>query len=66
MASWLHFAYQNHHIEPGVMLGLRTQNDVIPLGERLFMQASDYKAIKEGYTPVKVVNFAGKEEGSGE
>lgn len=48
------------------MLGLRTQNDVIPLGERLFMQASDYKAIKEGYTPVKVVNFAGKEEGSGE
>lgn len=62
MAQWLHFAYQNHNKEPGVLLGLRTINDPVTLGERTFMMASDLLAIEDGFVPVKVSNFAGKDE----
>ena len=62
MAQWLHFAYQNHNKEPGVLLGLRTGNEPVTPGERAFMMASDLLAIEDGFVPVKVSNFAGKEE----
>lgn len=62
MAQWLHFAYQNHNKEPGVLLGLRTANELVTPGERDFMMASDLLAIEDGFVPVKVSNFAGKDE----
>lgn len=62
MAQWLHFAYQNHNKEPGVLLGLRTAKELVTPGERDFMMASDLLAIEDGFVPVKVSNFAGKEE----
>ena len=62
MAQWLHFAYQNPNKEPGVLLGLRTVSDPVTPGERAFMMASDLIAIEDGFVPVKVSNFAGKEE----
>ena len=62
VAQWLHFAYQNHNKEPGVLLGLRTVSDPVTPGERAFMMASDLIAIEDGFVPVKVSNFAGKEE----
>lgn len=57
----IHIAYQNHHIQPGIYMGLRTVNDPIPAGERAFMIASDLKAAEDGDVPVKVKNFGGKE-----
>lgn len=47
-------------------MGLRTANDSIPEGERVFMMASDMKAMEEGDILVKVRNLGGKEENSGE
>lgn len=61
----MHIAYQNHGIEPGIYMGVRTRNDLIPEGERVFMMASDIKALEDGYTPVKVQNFSGKEKNDG-
>ena len=60
MAQWLHYAYQNHNIPPGILMGIRTVNEPIPEGERVFMMASDKEALEEGYTPLKVIHFAGK------
>lgn len=57
----IHIAYQNHHIQPGIYMGLRTVNEPIPVGERAFMIASDIKAAEDGDVPVKVKNFGGKE-----
>ena len=61
----LHFAYQNHHIQPGVYMGFRAVNDPIPYGERVFMMASDQKAIEDGDTPIKIRHFSerSKEDG---
>lgn len=61
MGYWLHFVYQNHHIPPGIALGLRTANELIPNGERAFMQASDYKAASDGYIGLKACNFSGND-----
>lgn len=44
-------------------MGLRSHNDGIPKGERVFIMASIKKAWMEGDTPVKVNNFAKKKEG---
>lgn len=63
LAARLHFALHNLHIEPGVLMGLRSRNDDIPKGERVFIMASIKKAWMEGDTPVKVNNFAKKKEG---
>ena len=38
-------------------MGLRTQNDPIPEGERAFIMASNIKALEEGYLPVKENSF---------
>ena len=43
-------------------MGLRTATDPIPEGERIFMMASDIKALEDGDVPVKVRNFGKKEE----
>ena len=40
-------------------MGFRTQNDPIPEGERVFMMASDIKAIEDGDIPIRVKNFSG-------
>lgn len=42
-------------------MGLRTVGDPVTPGERSFMMASDMTAIKDGFVPVKVSNFAGKD-----
>ncbi len=46
-------------------MGLRTINDPVPEGERVFMQASDAKAYEEGDVPVRVKNFSkgGEDDG---
>ncbi|MEY8366060.1 hypothetical protein AALA22_10530 [Anaerovoracaceae bacterium 41-7] len=62
MAQWLHFAYQNHNKEPGILMGLRTCQEPVLPGERTFMMASDLLAIEEGFVPVKVSSFGKKEE----
>ncbi|MDO4280788.1 MAG: hypothetical protein Q4C56_04075 [Peptococcaceae bacterium] len=62
LAYFLHFAFQNLGLEPGVLMGLRTRNEKIPDGERAFMLASIRKALLEADTPVKVRNF-GKQKG---
>ena len=46
---------------PGIYMGLRTIHDPIPEGERVFMMASDKKALMSGEVPVKVSNFMKKE-----
>ena len=62
----LHFAFLNLHIEPGVFMGLRTRNDLIPDGERAFMLASIKKALQEGDIPLKMRNFSdGKKKKEG-
>ena len=60
LAYFLHTIFQNQHMAPGVVMGLRTENDKIPDGERAFMLASTRKALTEGDTPVKIRNFASK------
>lgn len=40
-------------------MGLRTQHDRIPEGERSFILASIKKAIVDGDTPITVRNFGG-------
>lgn len=44
-------------------MGLRTQNDLIPDGERTFIFASIQKAVEEGDVPVKVRNLGAKKAG---
>ena len=61
----LHVALQNLHIEPGILMGLRTRNDPIPPGERAFILASIKKAITEGDLPVKIRNFSSKKDKGG-
>lgn len=46
-------------------MGLRTRNDPVPEGERVFMLASTKKAIMEGDTPVKVRNFSSDKKDKG-
>lgn len=65
LAFAIHTAFQNQHIEPGVLMGLRTPNDPIPEGEQAFILASTLKALREGDTPVKVRNFASKDKKGG-
>ena len=60
LAYRLHVIFQNQHIEPGVFMGLRTREDPIPYGERVFMLASTRKALMEGDVPVKIRNFTSK------
>ena len=59
-------AFQNQHIEPGVLMGLRGRNEPIKAGERAFILASIKKAILEGDTPVKVRNFSNNKKVGGE
>lgn len=54
----LHVAFQNQGLEPGVLMGIRARNDIIPEGERAFILASTKKAIMEGDVPVKLRNFS--------
>ena len=46
-------------------MGLRTQNDKIPDGERAFILASVIKSLEEGDTPVKIRNFVDPKKKSG-
>ena len=57
LAQYLHIMFQYQHIPPGIVMGLRTANDLIPPGERDFMIASTQKAMEEGMVPVTVRNF---------
>lgn len=59
----LHTIFQNQGIEPGVIMGLRTRNELVSEGERAFIFASTRKAIEEGGTPVKVQNFTKPKKG---
>lgn len=63
LAYCLHVAFQNQHIEPGVLMGLRTHYEPVTEGERAFMLASTRKALLEGDTPVKVRNFSNNKKG---
>lgn len=65
MGFYLHFALQNLHIEPGVLMGFRTRNDPITAGERAFIIASCKKAIMDGDTPVKIKHFSKKQDQGG-
>lgn len=65
LAYFLHFALQNLHIQPGVLMGFRTVNDPVPEGERTFMFASIKKAIQDGDTPVKIKHFSKNQEQGG-
>lgn len=60
LAYLLYVAFIDQKIAPGVYMGLRTQNDIIPEGERAFMNACLKKALEEGDTAVKVRNFSNK------
>lgn len=60
MAYKLHVAYQNQGTEPGILMGLRTHNDVMPEGERAFIFASTSKALEDGDLPVKIRNLVKK------
>ena len=63
LAHCLHILLQNHGLMPGIVMGLRTQNDPVTPGERAFVMASTKKAWNEGFMPVKIANFAKKKEG---
>lgn len=65
LAYLLHVAFQNQHIEPGILMGLRTRNDPVTPGERAFMLASTKKALMDGDTPVKVRNFTSNKKDKG-
>ena len=65
LAHCLHLLLQNQGILPGIAFGIRTVNDPVTPGERAFIIASTKKAWQEGYTPVKVVNFASKNQTEG-
>lgn len=45
---------------PGVLMGIRTQNEKVTPGERAFIMASTILAIEEGDTPVKIRHFSNK------
>jgi len=57
-----HIAYQYHHIQPAVFMGLRTQNELITEGERAFMIASDELAFENNDRPLRVHDFVGQKE----
>lgn len=65
LAYFLHVAFQNQHIEPGILMGIRTRKDPVTPGERAFMLASTKKAIMEGDTPVKIRNFGSSKKKGG-
>lgn len=58
LAFWLHTIFQNQHILPGIILGLRAPSDMILPGERTFALASTKKSLEEGDIPVKIRNFS--------
>lgn len=58
LGYFLHTIFQNQHIMPGIIMGTRTQNDPVTIGERAFMLASTRKALIEGDTPVKIQHFS--------
>lgn len=60
----LHVAYQNQHIEPGVLMGYRTRNELIPEGERAFIMGSNLYALEKRETPVTANFFMSNKEGS--
>ena len=47
-------------------MGLRTIHDPVPEGERIFMMASDQKAMEDGDVPVTVRNFSGRSDKDGQ
>ena len=53
---------QNQGILPGIIIGTRTQNEPVTVGERAFIIASTKKALEDGYIPVKVQNFVSKKK----
>lgn len=63
MGYLLHIAFQNQGIQPGILMGFRTHNDPVPLGEQTFMLASTRKAIEDGFLPLKMQNFSKKKGG---
>lgn len=52
--------FQNTGLEPGILMGFRTHNDLIPDGERAFILASTRVALEDGDTPVKIRNLVKK------
>ena len=43
-------------------MGLRTRNDLVPKGERMFMLVSTMIALEEGDVPVKIKDFSPKDK----
>lgn len=62
MGYKLHVCFQNQGIMPGIVLGLRTQNDPALPGETTFVLASTSVALDEWDTPVKVRNVIPKKD----
>ncbi len=56
----VHVTFQNTGLEPGILMGLRTHNDLMPQGERDFILASTRMALEDGDTPVKIRNLVKK------
>ncbi len=50
---------------PGVFTGVRTQNEPIPEGERVFMMASDRLAMETGDIPIRLRHFPNNEKKGG-
>lgn len=62
MAWRAHIAYQYHHIQPAVFMGLRTANELVTEGERAFMIASDEIAAETYDRALRLRDFVRKEE----
>ena len=60
IAYLLYVAFINHDVQPGIYMGLRTQNDIIPEGERVYMNACIKKSLMDGDSAVKIRNFSKK------
>ena len=65
LAFILYTAFINHGIQPGIYMGVRTHNDIIPSGERSFMNACIKKSLMDGDTPVKIRAFGSKKDKEG-
>lgn len=44
-------------------MGLRTSHESVSKGERAFIFASTKKAVKDGYVPIKAINFGKLKKG---
>lgn len=65
LAMSLHLLLQNQGLLPGIVMGIRTQNEPVTEGERAFIIASTKKAYLEGDTPIHLKHFSKDKEKEG-